>query len=235
VLQCSPGKRYDPGCAVVTRPHVHVITGPVGKTNLEIRVIGPVTMIAPAPNREQISLESREPWEDLMRAANRGDSAAYHQLLKAIAPVLRTVVRARGTALGPEACEDVLQEVLLAIHTKRHTWQEDAPLRPWLYAIARHKVVDAFRARGRRLELSIDDFSEGLAAAEGADPMDGHDMEKILGRLEPRAAEIVRAFGLNGLTTAETAARLDMSEGAVRVALHRALNTIAQLRKRMIE
>lgn len=170
-----------------------------------------------------------------MRAARRGDSVAYCRLLKSITPVLRTVVRARGMTLGPEACEDVLQEVLLAIHTKRHTWHEDAPLRPWLYAIARHKVVDAFRVRGRRLELSIDDFSDGLPAAEGPDPMDGHDMEKIIGRLEPRAAEIVRAFGLKGDTTGEIAARLDMSEGAVRVALHRALNAIAKLRKRMIE
>lgn len=170
-----------------------------------------------------------------MRAANRGDSVAYHRLLRAITPVLRTVVRARGSGLGPEGCEDVLQEVLLAIHTKRHTWMEEAPLRPWLYAIARHKVVDAFRARGRRVELSIDAFAEALPAAEGPDPMDGRDMETVLGALEPRAAEIVRAFGLNGETTAETAARLDMSEGAVRVALHRAFKTIVRLRQRMIE
>ncbi|MDT8853635.1 sigma-70 family RNA polymerase sigma factor [Paracoccaceae bacterium Fryx2] len=173
--------------------------------------------------------------EDLMRAANRGDTVAYRRLLTTIAPVLRKVVRARGAALGPEGCEDVLQDVLLAIHSKRHTWQEDAPLRPWLYAIARHKVVDAFRARGRHVELSIDDFAEGLPAVEGPDPMDGRDMDKVLSKLEPRAAEIVRAFGLNGETTAETAARLDMSEGAVRVALHRALKSIARLRERMIE
>ncbi|MCC5955047.1 MAG: sigma-70 family RNA polymerase sigma factor [Natronohydrobacter sp.] len=170
-----------------------------------------------------------------MRAANRGDTMAYHRLLMAITPVLRKVVRARGAALGPEGCEDVLQDVLLAIHSKRHTWHEDAPLRPWLYAIARHKVVDAFRARGRRVEVSIDDFAEGLAAAAGSDPAEGRDMEKVLSKLEPRAAEIVRAFGLNGETTAETAARLDMSEGAVRVALHRALKSIARLRERMIE
>lgn len=170
-----------------------------------------------------------------MRAANRGDTVAYHKLLTAITPVLRKVVRARGAALGPEGCEDVLQDVLLAIHRKRHLWRDDAPLRPWLYAIARHKVVDAFRARGRRVELSIDDFTEGLAAEPGPDPTQGRDMEKIFGELEPRAAEIVRAFGLKGETTAETAARLDMSEGAVRVALHRALKTIARLRERMIE
>lgn len=173
--------------------------------------------------------------EDLMRAANRGDSAAYHRLLKSITPVLRNVVRARGAALGREGCEDVLQDVLLAIHSKRHTWREDVPLRPWLYAVARHKVIDAFRMRGKHVELSIDEFAEGIPAAEGPDPTDGRDMDKVLGQLDPRAAEIVRAFGLSGETTAETAARLDMSEGAVRVALHRALKSIARLRERMIE
>jgi len=170
-----------------------------------------------------------------MRAASRGDSLAYRRLLAEITPVLRTVVRARGAALGPDGCEDVLQDVLLAIHTKRHTWREDAPLRPWLYAIARHKVVDAFRARGRRLELSIEDFIDALPADHGPDPTESGDMEKVLSALDPRAAEIVRAFGLKGETTAETAARLEMSEGAVRVALHRALKSIARLRERMIE
>lgn len=170
-----------------------------------------------------------------MRAANRGDAAAYRQVLTAITPLLRRVVRARGAALGPEGCEDVLQDVLLAIHAKRHTWREDAPLRPWLYAIARHKVIDAFRARGRHVELSIDAFAEGLAAQDGPDPTAGRDMEKVLSKLEPRAAEIVRGFGLHGETTAQTAARLNMTEGAVRVALHRALKSLARLRERMIE
>jgi RNA polymerase sigma factor (sigma-70 family) len=188
-----------------------------------------------ARTEESTGLDDLDTLEELMRAANRGDPAAYHRLLTAITPLLRRVVQARGAALGCAGCEDVLQDVLLAIHSKRHTWREDAPLRPWLYAIARHKVVDAFRARGRRVELSIDDFTEALAAQTGPDPSDGRDMEKVLGKLDPRAAEIVRAFGLKGETTAETAARLDMSEGAVRTALHRALKSIARLRERMIE
>jgi RNA polymerase sigma factor (sigma-70 family) len=174
-------------------------------------------------------------WDSLMRAANRGDSRAYAELLRQIAPVLRGLIRARGAALGPEGCEDVLQEVLLAIHLKRQTWRQDAPLRPWLYAIARHKVVDGFRARGQRLDLPIEDFAEVLPAAEGADPMAGHDMDRLLAELDPRAADIVRGFGLRGETTAETAARLQMTEVAVRVALHRGLKALARLRERMIE
>jgi len=170
-----------------------------------------------------------------MRAANHGDAAAYRQLLRAVTPVLRGVVRARGVSLGPESCEDVVQEVLLAIHLKRQTWREDAPLRPWLYAIARHKVADAFRARGHRINLPIEDFIDALPATEAPDPGMERDIEKVLGQLEPRAADIVRGFGLRGETIAQTAQRLQMNEGAVRVALHRALKTIARLRERMME
>ena len=170
-----------------------------------------------------------------MIAANRGDATAYRRLLLAITPVLRGLVRARGAALGPEGCEDVVQEVLLAIHLKRQTWREDAPLRPWLYAIARHKVADAFRARGHRVTLPIEDFAEILPARDGPDPTQAGDIDKVLGQLEPRAAEIVRSFGIRGETVAETANRLQMTEGAVRVALHRALKGLARLRERMME
>ncbi|NNU81803.1 sigma-70 family RNA polymerase sigma factor [Halovulum dunhuangense] len=180
-------------------------------------------------------LERVATWEELMRAANRGDALAYRELLRAITPVLRGIVRARGTVLGPEGCEDIVQEVLLAVHLKRHTWREDAPLRPWLYAIARHKVADAFRARGARVDLPIEDFADLLRAADEPDPLLSHDLDRVLGALEPRAADIVRGFGIRGETVAETAERLQMSEGAVRVALHRALKSIARLRERMME
>lgn len=174
-------------------------------------------------------------WEALMRAANRGDARAYARLLREITPVLRGLVRARGAALGREGCEDVVQEILLTLHLKRASWREEAPLRPWLYAIARHKVIDAFRARGARVELPVEDFTEQLAAPDEADPFEAQDMARMIDRLEPRAAAIVRAIGLEGASTAETGARLGMSEGAVRVALHRALKRLAGLRARMID
>ena len=176
-----------------------------------------------------------EPWDDMMRAANRGDQRAYARLLTAITPVVRGIVRARGAALGPDGAEDVVQEVLLTIHLKRQTWREDAPLRPWLYAVTRHKVIDAFRARGQRIDLPVEDLAEVLAAPEGADPFEASDMARVIDRLEPRAARIVRSIGIDGASAAETGVALGMTEGAVRVALHRALKTLAQLRERMIE
>src|SRR5262249_1026710 len=107
-------------------------------------------------------------WVMLMRAANAGDAAAYSQLLTGIAPVLRGLIL-RGLTrapLGASDAEDSLQETLLATHLKRHPWREDEPLGPWIRAIARNKLVDALRRRGRSGSVPIDDFIEILAAPE---------------------------------------------------------------------
>ena len=179
--------------------------------------------------------QKTDDWGLLLTAALQGDSRAYAQFLRTVTPVLRGVVRARGAALGEAGCEDVLQEVLLALHLKRHTWQVGTPVRPWLYAITRYKVVDAFRARGRRIDLPIEDFTDVLPAEAGVDPTQAADMDKMIGMLDPRAARLVRQVGVEGDTMAEAGAKLDMTEGAVRVALHRAFKQLAVLRKRHVE
>ena len=87
-------------------------------------------------------------WAARMHAANSGDAAAYARLLRALLPVLRSLARkavARG-AMEVEA-EDIVQETLIAIHLKRHTWIETEPLGPWIRAIVRHKLIDALRRR----------------------------------------------------------------------------------------
>ena len=89
--------------------------------------------------------EQGDLWGQLLAAANAGDARAYAKFLHTVTPVLRGIVRAKGDSFGAAGCEDVLQEVLLAIHLKRHTWDPGSPVRPWLYAITRYKVIDAFR------------------------------------------------------------------------------------------
>jgi RNA polymerase sigma-70 factor (ECF subfamily) len=175
------------------------------------------------------------PLEALLRDANRGDARAYGAFLRAITPIIRGIARSRASGLGPDACEDIVQETLLAIHQKRQTWRQDAPVRPWLYAIARYKVVDAFRRRGRRVHLPVDDFAEILPAPPDVDPTERSDAERVNGRLDERSARIVRAIGLDGASISETSAALDMTETAVRVALHRGLKRLARLRGEMVE
>jgi RNA polymerase sigma factor (sigma-70 family) len=174
-------------------------------------------------------------WETLFSAAIAGDNRAYEQFLLAVVPIVRGVVRAKGGGMARSECEDIVQEVLLAVHLKRHTWHVASPVRPWLYAITRYKVVDAFRARGRRVSLPIEDFADDLAAEGGPDPTDAADMAKVIGMLDQRSAQIVRKIGIEGASVAETGKALSMSEGAVRVALHRAMRSLAVLRERHMQ
>ena len=178
-------------------------------------------------------VESR--WAALMRAANRGDAAAYRTLLHELAPALRAGLRAKSLRWGLAVAdvEDAVQETLLAIHVKRASWREDQPIRPWVFTIAKYKVVDQTRRRFRRVELAIADYSDSLAAEADADPTTPSDIDRVVARLTGRAGEIVRAIGMDGASIAETSQRFGMSEGAVRVALHRGLRKLAEARTEM--
>src|ERR1700755_371114 len=106
-----------------------------------------------------------------MRSAIAGDDAAYHRLLKAVPPVLRAAAR-RGLARAGQPvdqAEDIVQDILLTVHLKRHTWDVEAPFAPWLFAIARNQLIDALRRRGRRIFVNIDDFAETLADQPAAE------------------------------------------------------------------
>jgi RNA polymerase sigma-70 factor (ECF subfamily) len=168
-------------------------------------------------------------WGDLMRAANGGDAAAYHRLLASLAPALRSVARQGLVRAGfaADEAEDVVQEILLAVHLRRHTWEPAAPFLPWLRAIARHKLVDALRRRGRRLHVSIDDVAEGLLAAEPPRALATDTLDRCLRTLPERQRHVVRAIAVEGASIRATAERLRASEGAVRVALHRGLAALA--------
>lgn len=176
-------------------------------------------------------------WAQLMVAAIDGNGEAYHELLEAMAAKLRGMAR-RGLAragVGWADAEDVVQETLLAIHLKRHTWRQDEPIGPWIAAIARNKLIDAMRRRGRRAEVGIDDHLESLATNDPEVGVSDRDIERMLARLTPGQRDVVRAVSLEGASIRETAARFDMSEGAVRVSLHRALKAIAVLYRRSPE
>jgi RNA polymerase sigma-70 factor (ECF subfamily) len=169
-------------------------------------------------------------WAALMRAALGGDRAAYRDLLVALTPVLRAAAR-QGClrfGLGVAEAEDVVQETLLALHLKRQTWDDTQPLGPWIRAIARNKLVDALRRRGRRgAEVDIDGFSEVLAAPVPEDSGIRRDVARHLQALAPGQRNVVQAIAMEGVSIREAAQRLTMSEGAVRVALHRGLATLA--------
>ncbi len=171
-----------------------------------------------------------EEWADWMRRALDGDAQAYQRFLLAVTPHLRAMARRRCEQFGAPAseAEDVVQEVLLAVHLKRGTWDPARPIGPWLSAIVRNKLIDSLRRRGRHVSVPIEDVMETVASDdETADAMDRLDAIHLLERLKDPQRDIVRSISIGGAGIRETAERLKMSEGAVRVSLHRALKKLA--------
>jgi RNA polymerase sigma-70 factor, ECF subfamily len=180
-------------------------------------------------NADRSDAPSDEKWAQMMRAAIGGDEVVYRRLLEEIGRSVRATARGAFSRarVGDADVEDVVQETLLAIHLKRQTWDGGLKLAPWVAAIARHKIIDAMRRRGARRIEPIEDFESILAAPEAEDPHARSDAERLMQQLAPRQRDIVRSISLEGESISATATRLSMTEGAVRVALHRALKSLA--------
>ncbi|MBN9047167.1 MAG: sigma-70 family RNA polymerase sigma factor [Rhizobiales bacterium] len=179
-----------------------------------------------------MTMSSREAdWARWMRSAMAGDSAAYRQFLISVAPHVRAVAHSRCRSLGvPDSeAEDIVQEVLLTIHLKRGTWDQSRPVGPWVAAITRNKLIDVLRRRGRHVNIPIDDVVDSLRMEDHTLDLAAHDVDTLLAQLKTQQREIVRSISLSGDSIRETATRLQMTEGAVRVALHRALKALAVL------
>ena len=167
----------------------------------------------------------------LMRTASRGDEAAYRRLLTVLTPRLRAMAT-RGLARagrGNEDAEDIVQETLLAIHLKRQTWDERQPLEPWVRAIAHHKLVDAMRRRGFRQMITIEDCGNLLSVEQAPVEHGAAVCADLLTRLPERQRRIVEAMSIEGKSAREVGEMLGMTEGAVRVALHRALKLLSDV------
>lgn len=169
------------------------------------------------------------------RLALAGDTVVYRQLLQKITPVIRGLVSSKIPSFDAASVEDVVQEALLAVHSKRHTWQQDKPLLPWIYAIARYKSIDALRAQrsgGAGPDLDIDDFED--IEAPPSDTEQSLDVDTAVSHLDGKLASVVRAIGVEGASVQETGERLSMSENAVRVAFHRGLKQLVSLRSTLL-
>jgi RNA polymerase sigma-70 factor (ECF subfamily) len=169
-------------------------------------------------------------WAGWMRSAAEGNEAAYRMLLQSLAGHLRRLVRYRLARIGQGdlEVEDIVQETLLAIHLKRHTWRPNEPVSPWVAAISRNKTIDVLRRRGRRAEFPLDETSEAeLAISDQQSENVGPDLQRVLGTLDERSRRIVQLVSIEGHSSRDAAERVGISEGALRVALHRSLKALA--------
>ena len=166
----------------------------------------------------------------LMTISLSGDALAYRTLLQRLTGHLRAYFRRRFTLIGhgPAEAEDLLQEVLIAIHLHRHTYDDLQPFTPWLHAIARHKFLDYLRrTKGAIKHISFDSPQDLTAHSDMRAVETGLDLERLMLRISYTARQAIRYVKLEGLSISEAAARCGMSESAVKVAIHRGLKALA--------
>lgn len=161
-----------------------------------------------------------------MVAAQGGDACAYRALLAALTPHLRAYFARR---LGHADAEDLVQETLIAIHTKRATYDTALPFTAWLHAIARYKLIDHFRRAKLRRTLPLEKAESVFAEEEGESVSARRDVEKLLAALPENKRRLVRQVKIEGLSTAEASRASGISESAVKVGVHRALKTLSAM------
>ncbi|MDU4253539.1 sigma-70 family RNA polymerase sigma factor [Pseudomonas sp.] len=160
-----------------------------------------------------------------------GDGAAYREFLSALGTHLRAFLRRRLSQRSGEV-EDLLQEVLLAVHNARHTYRPDQPLTVWVQAIARYKLADHFRAYARREALHDpleDDAGELFAVEDGEPAQASRDLGKLLLQLPDKQRLPIVHVKLEGLSVEETASLTGLSSSAVKVGIHRGLKALANI------
>ena len=169
----------------------------------------------------------------LMVAAQRGDSLSYSRLLNRVRDILTKYIRnsfRRIRIHGDEAVEDVLQEVLLAIHQKRETYNPEQFFLPWMYAIARYKAIDYLRRSkvSLRSTVSLDDEMENVEALMSLESDNHLDTEALISQLPEKQKEVLQLVKIEGLSMEEAAKKTGYSVSNVKVTVHRAIKSLQE-------
>jgi RNA polymerase sigma-70 factor (ECF subfamily) len=180
-----------------------------------------------------MDIRSEEPQlRALMLVGLDGDAAAHKDLLARLSVHLRAYFKGQLARVGkaPADAEDLLQETLIALHTRRHTYDRSQLLTPWVYAIARYRLVDYLRrTKASAGDIPVEEAPE-LLADDDAIAVDSRlDLRKLMARLAPKTRRAIQMVKLDGLSVTEAAARSGMSESAVKVSVYRGLRTLSHL------
>jgi RNA polymerase sigma-70 factor (ECF subfamily) len=174
--------------------------------------------------RAHASAADHRGWDALMVAAQSGDAGAYHRLLSEAAIWLRRYYARR---LPPGMVDDAVQETLIAVHEKRHTYDPSRAFGAWLAAIARYKWIDALRSlKAKPTEMLDDDIpvrshEEAVTSARSLD--------RLLEALKPAQSRVIRLVKLQGLSIEEASKTTGQSATLVKVNIHRGLKRLASL------
>lgn len=168
-----------------------------------------------------------------MAAAQTGDRDTYGRLLEAITPYIRAMA---SRALRDRSdVDDTVQDVLIAVHEARRSYDPSRPFKPWLAGIARHRIIDRMRTRGRLSAREVilgDDFDETFASSTAKQDdvlIDSPALHRALAQLPPGQRVAIEELKLREASLEEVAARTGLSVGALKVATHRGLKRLRQI------
>lgn len=163
-------------------------------------------------------------WSHWMGQAQKGDEQAYNLLLTEISQAITAYLRARFGS--EEIVEDCVQECLIAIHNARHTYNTKRLFRPWLFALVRHKAIDMLRKNNNYKSMLERSYISG-----NTDSYTMQEMEhgSIFAALKPAHREALTLTKIIGLSIAEAANQLEISESALKVRVHRAIKATRKI------
>jgi RNA polymerase sigma-70 factor, ECF subfamily len=161
-----------------------------------------------------------------------GDQKSYAMFLERVAGMLRTYLKksVNPGRVSNEQVEDLIQDVLMAIHQKRSTYRIEMPLMPWLYSITRYRLIDSYRAEGRKpMVLSFDENFDLNEIADESEPQESNckaELEVVMGCLSDKQKQVLHLAKVEELPLAEVSVRMKMSLSSVKVTIHRAMEKL---------
>lgn len=161
----------------------------------------------------------------LMAQSQAGDRQAYTVLLTEAQLWLERYFRRR---VAPAQMDDLVQDVLMALHHKRATWDPSRAFLPWLAAIARYRWVDHLRRVYRNEEEALGDHDAAENSEEEA-VLARMSLERLFVHLPDKQVEAIELVKIEGLSIEEASYRTGQSESAVKVNIHRGLKKLAAL------
>ncbi|ACB24553.1 RNA polymerase, sigma-24 subunit, ECF subfamily [Methylobacterium radiotolerans JCM 2831] len=173
----------------------------------------------------------------LMVLAQSGDEAAYADLLNQVAAIARAVIRNRVRTFQATDVEDVVQDVLMAIHMVRATYDPARPFMPWLMTILQSRLVDRLRKLQRIAsnETAVDALPElphfGQDGWSAEAYGDAEHLRREIGGLPATQRRAIEMLKLRELSLKEASAESGLSTANLKVLVHRAIKT---LRSRLV-
>ncbi|WP_165779480.1 sigma-70 family RNA polymerase sigma factor [Leptospira harrisiae] len=172
-------------------------------------------------------IQDKDIYTQLMIEAQSGSSESYHILLSRVSVTLSKFLSRRIFSVDDR--EDLLQEILIAIHNSRHTYLPSKPFHPWMYAIAKNLLFKYYKKINKQYSQLVDIEMNQLVSPNESSSDGREKVEKILLLIQglPRKQkEIVSMLKIQGLSVKEVSLKLRISESNVRVIAHRGYQTI---------